>query len=352
VTTIQLLKRFFSSIHVLVLLGLLVFAFLPLTFAPTLPLQVWVKQLCLCICWVGVFYLTLQVLIPKLLYRSKSALFAVVVFIIICFLVFLNNELDRIIDLPHILEKLNPSRPPDPSFSAVGDLGTMIITMIIIGIAIIFSVTKKVQADQLKEQTLENQKISTELSFLKSQINPHFFFNVLHTIYGLTDLDSAKAKDSIYTLSHMMRYVLYETKNDSTTLEKELQFIENYNKLMQLRLPDTVQIIFDRPPEVHNVEIAPMLFLPFVENAYKHGISTVYPSYIYIGVSQAAKTLVIEVRNSNFSEKTSDMEESNGIGLVNTQRRLNLLYPGKHKLSVKDIKEISEFIVQLKLFLE
>ena len=121
---------------------------------------------------------------------------------------------------------------------------------------------------------------------------------------------------------------------------------------MQLRLPDTVQIIFDRPPEVHNVEIAPMLFLPFVENAYKHGISTVYPSYIYIGVSQAAKTLVIEVRNSNFSEKTSDMEESNGIGLVNTQRRLNLLYPGKHKLSVKDIKEISEFIVQLKLFLE
>jgi LytS/YehU family sensor histidine kinase len=249
------------------------------------------------------------------------------------------------------MQKYSPKHEDYTHYSPVGDLSIMIITMIIIGIAIIIAVTKKVQSDQLKEKSLENQRISTELSFLKSQINPHFFFNVLNTIYGLTERDTEKAKDSIYTLSHMMRYVLYDTKNDVTTLEKELLFIENYCKLMQLRLPEHVQVIFEKPAHIQNVEIAPMLLLPFVENAFKHGVSTVYPSYIYIGVLQLGKNLFIEVRNSNFAEKAGEMEESNGIGLNNTQRRLNLLYPGRHELKVDDNKTTKEFTVELKLLL-
>lgn len=346
------MKSFFSSVHLLVLLGLLTFIFFPLALIPNLPAQFFVKQFCMYLTWVGVFYFVLLVLIPKFLYRNKSAVFAIIVFAIICFVVLLNNQLDRLVDLGGIFEKISPHNGSYHNYNPVSDLSAMVITMIIIGAANLISVTRKIQADRLREQALENQKISTELSFLKSQINPHFFFNVLHTIYGLTEMDSAKAKDSIYTLSHMMRYVLFETKNDITTIEKELMFIANYNKLMQLRLPESVQIIFDRPTAIKDVEIAPMLFLPFLENAFKHGISSVYPSFIYIGVSQTEQTLSIEVRNSNFSKGVDDMQESNGIGLINTQRRLNLLYPERHQLKIQDLKETNEFIVQLKLFLE
>jgi sensor histidine kinase YesM len=352
VKAIPIMKRFFSSVHLLVLLGLLTFTFLPLTLIPHLPAQFLVKQLCMYLTWVGVFYLVLLVLIPNFLYLNKSTVFAIIVFAIICLVVLLNNLLDRLIDLGGIFAKISPHQGSYPNYNPTSDLSAMVITMIIVGVANIISVTRKIQADRLWEQELENQKISTELSFLKSQINPHFFFNVLHTIYGLTEMDSAKAKDSIYTLSRMMRYVLFETKNDITTLEKELMFIENYNKLMQLRLPESVQIIFDRPSAIQDVEIAPMLFLPFVENAFKHGVSSVYPSFIYIGVSQTKQCLSIEVRNSNFSKSADDMNESNDIGLINTIRRLNLLYHGKHHLKIQDLKETNEFIVQLKLFLE
>jgi len=325
---------------------LMVFTFLPMTFIAGLPIQFWIKQICMYVFWIGVFYLTLLVLAPKLLYKSRGLIFGICAFAIICFSYALNNWLEQLINLPAIMQKyvLN-------GYSQVGNLSVAVITAIIIGIAIINAVTRKIQSDQLREKALENQKISTELSFLKSQINPHFFFNVLHTIYGLTELDPAKAKDSIYTLSHMMRYVLYDTKSDVTTLEKELLFIDNYIKLMQLRISNDVQVIFDKPANFQNTEIAPMLFLPLVENAFKHGISTVHPSFIYIGVSRQENTLFIEVRNSNFDEKAADMEESNGIGLVNTQRRLNLLYPGKHTLNIQDLKETEEFIVQLRIFL-
>lgn len=146
-----------------------------------------------------------------------------------------------------------------------------------------------------------------------------------------------------------MRYVLYETRNDFTTLKKEVTFIEDYIKLMQLRLTEHVQVIFEKPPHLNNVQLAPMLLLPFVENAFKHGISTIHPSYIYISINQNDRFLQIEIRNSVFAEKTGHLEESNGIGLINTQRRLNLLYPMKHELITECDKHTNEFLVKLKL---
>jgi len=155
------------------------------------------------------------------------------------------------------------------------------------------------------------------------------------------------SKDAVYTLSHMMRYVIYETKNDLTDLEKEIKFIEDYIKLMKLRLSDDVQIIFEKQVNLKNHEIAPMLFLPFVENAFKHGISGVHPSYIYVEISQSADELKLEIRNSLFEEQTAQLEDSNGIGIVNTKRRLDLLYPGRYTLSVDRDSNIREFIVNL-----
>jgi LytS/YehU family sensor histidine kinase len=132
-------------------------------------------------------------------------------------------------------------------------------------------------------------------------------------------------------------------------LHKEVAFVEDYLKLMELRLTDKVQVIFDKPLVLHDVEVAPMLFLPFIENAFKHGISSVHPSYIYIGIAQSADSLKIEVRNSLYEDQPGNKEDSNGIGLVNTRRRLDLIYPDKYELTTFPDESQKEFQVVLKL---
>jgi LytS/YehU family sensor histidine kinase len=268
-------------------------------------------------------------------------------------MVLLNRLISALLNLPVMMEKIFAKQRAHINFQndPVVDFSIIIITLVVFGVGIIIAVVQKIQQDQLKVQNSEKEKISSELAFLKAQINPHFFFNILHTIHALTETDTRSAGDSIYTLSHMMRYVLYDTKNDETTLEKEVNFVEDYIKLMQLRLTDQVQIIFDKPNNLRNVKVVPMLFLPFIENAFKHGISSIHPSYIYIGIKQIGRTLNIEVRNSIFIEKAENLEESNGIGLINTQRRLDLIYPGKHQLKVESSQVANEFTVQLNLTL-
>jgi len=254
-------------------------------------------------------------------------------------------------DLPGLIRRYAPKGPADGRNTPVGDLSIMIITMIVIGIAIIISVTRKVQEDQLKKKALENDRIAGELAVLRSQINPHFFFNVLHTIYGLTEIDTDRAREAIYTLSHMMRYVLYETRQQVTTLEKELNLIDSYRQLMQLRLPEHVTVIFNRPEGPVNVPLSPMLLLPFVENAFKHGISTVQPSHIYISAQLCRESLRFEVRNTLFPETSKETDEGSGIGLANTRRRLDLIYPNKYQLTVKENRELQEFRIELQISL-
>lgn len=345
------MRSLIFSVHFAVLLGLLVFTCIPLTITSSLPVQIWAKQLTLYAALVGIFYLHLWVLVPRLLYNNRGGIFALLVFLICIAAPLLNHQADKLINLPGLLRRFAPKGPVDDRYTPVGDLSIMIITMIIIGIAIIISVTRKVQADLLKEKSLENDRITSELAALRSQINPHFFFNVLHTIYGLTEIDTDKAREAIYTLSHMMRYVLYETRQPSTTLEKELSLIDSYRQLMQLRLPQHVTVVFNRPEDPLNIPISPMLLLPFVENAFKHGISTIQPSHIYISAQLCLGMLRFEVRNTLFEAPANETDEGSGIGLTNTRRRLDLIYPGKYKLTVKEDSELQEFRTELQIAL-
>ncbi|WPQ60525.1 histidine kinase [Chitinophaga sancti] len=334
------IQKIFLSAHFMVLLGLVVFTFLPFyTLSHTFPIEVWLKQFSLFLYWTGAYFLVIKVLLPKLLYRNKGTLFALVLLAVLFGVSILNNRIDNAIRFTEVVEKNLPASNAGNT-SPTGDMGAVLMTILVCGIGVIIVITQKIQQDQL-------QKIGSELAFLKTQINPHFFFNVLHTIYGLTGQDTAKAKDSIYTLSHMMRYVLYNSEN--TTLEKELEFVESYNKLMRLRVPPDVQIIFEKPAFIEDVPIAPMIILPFIENAYKHGISSIYPSFIYMSVTHTHNQIAIEIRNSSFGSGGGELEESNGIGLTNTRRRLNLLYPGRHTLIVDDNKANKEFSIHLKL---
>lgn len=334
----------------LLFFGLLIVQSMPLYLNISFPMEFWLKQIFMYTVWIAVFYLTYKIAVPNLLFQGRNGFF----FIAICFLLiavlFISNTFNTLLDLDLILRKHFKVSEKDNFHSGlISNLSEIIITLLMVGGSTVISVAKKLQTENQMRQNLEKEKVISELSFLKSQINPHFFFNILNSIYALAGPENQPAREAIYTLSHMMRYVLYETKNNLTTLSKEIGFVEDYLKLMELRITDKVQVIFEKPTIIKDVEVAPMLFLPFIENAYKHGISGIYPSYIYIGIKKSEKFIQIEVRNSIFENQTISKEESNGIGLINTRRRLDLIYPGKYELTTNEDPLQKEYGVILKL---
>ncbi|MXV53146.1 sensor histidine kinase [Pedobacter sp. HMF7647] len=344
------LKRSFFSIHFYIVAGLIALMLFPLTWPISLPNEFWVKQVLIHVLWGGLFYLNLLVLAPKLLYKNKVLSFLVILIAILVLVVYLNHWLDDLTGSKRaVMRTFNKKESDNHGFD---NLWTLLSALVMLGISSIVAISRKIELDQIAFQATERDRVNTELSLLKAQINPHFFFNILHTIYALADTNPAASKDAIYTLSHMMRYVIYETKNDLTDLEKEFKFIEDYINLMRLRLTENVQIIYEKQEGMQNYEIAPMLFLPFIENAFKHGVSSVHPSYIYIDISQSANQLKLEVKNSLFEEKSRYLEESNGIGVMNTRRRLDLLYPGKYTLEVYREPGINDYTVILTLLLK
>lgn len=338
------------SVHYFIIAALLVLIFFPLTWPIRLPVEFWIKQALINLMWAGLFYANYFVFTPRLLYNHRTGTFVLLVIATLFATVFMNHWLDSFLGVSEAMEKIFGPRmhksmeKQDHSATYI----TIIMAMVIYGVSTVIAMSKKMQSDQLAFEATEKDKINSELSFLKSQINPHFFFNTLHTIYALTESNTGAAKDAIYTLSHMMRYVIYDTKNDLTSLENEVKFVEDYIKLMKLRLSGEVQVIFEKQANMKNYEVAPMLLLPFIENAFKHGISSLHPSYVYIDIRQLDNTVKIEIKNSTF-EAREHLEESNGIGLMNTKRRLDLLYLGKHTLLVHNDAATKEYTVTLSL---
>ncbi|OOQ57307.1 sensor histidine kinase [Mucilaginibacter pedocola] len=344
------IKKLLFSAQFYIIVGLIALTLFPLAWPIKLPPEFWAKQVLVNLMWAALFYLNLLFLAPNFLYKNRVLPFLLLLIAVVVGVVYLNNWLDEVTGVRKALIKLFNKKSDESNKH--DNYWTIISALIVLGISSIIAISKKIRLDQEAIRATEKDKITNELSFLKSQINPHFFFNILHTIYALADSNVAGAKDAIYTLSHMMRYVIYETKNDLTNLEKEIKFIEDYIKLMKLRLSDDVQIIFEKPEHLRNHDIAPMIFLPFVENAFKHGISSVHPSYIFIEISQTANTLILEIKNSLFNEKAQYLEESNGIGVANTKRRLDLLYPGRYSLDINSDAVTKDYTVSLTLNLK
>lgn len=344
---LPVLKKVFLSVHFYIVAGLVIYTLFPLTWPFRLPHEFWVKRISMHLIWAGLFYFNLLILTPRLIFKNRAMLFIGACLALVMAMVYINGILDDLTGANAAFAKLFNRKPGGTSTHDF--YWTMMTAMVLLGISTIIAFYKKLKAHQAVIEATERDKLNTELSLLKAQINPHFFFNTLHTIYGLSDTNPPASKDAIYTLSHMMRYVIYDTKNDRTTLEKELKFIEDYIKLMRLRLSEDVQIIYEKQDGIKNHEVAPMLFLPFVENAFKHGISLVNPSYIYIDISQSGNEFKVEVKNSFFKGKAQFLEESNGIGIANTKRRLDLLYRERYTLEVHDDEGIQEYTVILKL---
>ncbi|MCX6268320.1 MAG: histidine kinase [Bacteroidetes bacterium] len=192
---------------------------------------------------------------------------------------------------------------------------------------------------------LEKENVSNQLALLKTQVSPHFFMNTLNNIHALVDVNTEEAKEAIIKLSKLMRYLLYETENEQTTLNKEVEFLESYINLMKLRFSEKVRITFTRPGSIPDTSIPPFLFVSFIENAFKHGISYTNESFITIDLILGKKRLLFEVKNSK-TEK-SHMSEFSGLGIENTRKRLTLIYGDTYHLDIIDNEEL--FTVNLSI---
>jgi hypothetical protein len=329
----------------------------PISWNIPLPTQFWVMQGIIFIAFVGLFYLNANVLVPNFLFKNRIWLFIFLALATGVAVFFLLNTAGSWLNLPELMHKaIHANRAPEIRSRGRGDgynMGHFFFTsgmiLLILFISTSVAAVQKWQQESKARQDLESAKITSELSFLKAQINPHFFFNTLNNIYSLTMFNVASAQEALHTLSRMMRYVLYETESGKTLLSKELAFVQDYIDLMKLRLTDKVKVTFEQPVSLADVPIAPMLLLPFIENAFKYGVSTDEPSEIYICVKQQAKHLDIEVRNTLFTQKRVTLEDSNGIGLVNTRRRLDLLYPNNYTLTIMDKSPDNQYVVYLAL---
>jgi LytS/YehU family sensor histidine kinase len=271
-------------------------------------------------------YINLYFLMPRLLYKKQLVGYIFAVFSLISLVSFLNNEL------------LHGVFQTERMFFARFSTLTFFI-LFTLGIKIFRNDWAKNQRINELER-IQNQQ---ELQLLKSQINPHFLFNTLNSLYALTLTDSQKAAEVTLKLSDLMRYMFTTAQNPSVSLEQEVNYITNYIRLEQLRLNKEAVIIFHKKGDFTTKNIVPMLFLPFVENAFKHGVETQTQNiYVEIDLALQENDLFFQMKNSkpilNQADKTS-------VGLINIQKRLQLLYPEKYELTIKD--ERKTFLIKL-----
>lgn len=186
---------------------------------------------------------------------------------------------------------------------------------------------------------LKNEKKKTELLHLKSQINPHFFFNMLNNLYGWVEKDSKKAQELILKLSDMMRYSVYDGQKEKVTLEEEVAYIQNYIELHEMRYHKQIDIKFDVDLQESGYTIMPLLFIILVENAFKHGVEELREgAFVTIKISDGNGNIYFEITNNFDDSQKSDT--STGIGLKNLRRRLEIQYPKKHELSFNESNNI------------
>lgn len=281
-----------------------------------------------------VVYLNLYVFIPKLLLKNKIGAYAILTFISVGCISIITNFLYPI---------------EDPVFIDISTsfASTFTTTLTLMGTAVGIKLFKYYLKNQRKISDLENASLEAELENLKNQVNPHFLFNALNGIYVNARKKKESVPESILQLSDLMRYQLYDCTEEQVALTKEIDYIHNFIEMDKLRKSNT-DIQFDVIGEASGKLVSPFLFMPFVENALKHGANLENESFVRIELYIKESQLEFKVENSKPEKALQQLD--GGIGLPNVKRRLALLYPNRHKLSINDRTNI--FTVNLNLQLD
>jgi two-component system, LytTR family, sensor kinase len=304
------------------------------------------------------YYFNTYVLIPKLLINKKWGWYILSIAACLAAFLFLPKEIANFLVEPEFIRQNNEFvRNPDfkgvPKLTRaprrarpIADPYNTVLFLLVFAFGTCISVTQRwLKTEQTRKET-ENEKLNTELSFLKSQVNPHFFFNTLNNIYSLAVVRSEKTAPAVMKLSSIMRYILTETERDLVPLRNEVDFIHNFIELQQVRLTDKVKLQFSATGDIETMLIAPLIFIPFVENAFKYGVSTKEHSSIEITIDTKDNQILFFASNNIVASENSLMENT-GIGINNVKRRLELMYPERHKLT--NTIENKTYIVKLEI---
>lgn len=307
----------------------------------TLPFKL-IKEFVNVLFFATIVYINLYLLIPSFLKVKKYLLysFALLLFVVLItpvktmmyYLIFTGNHV--------FTERLIENQP------------YIFISNLFFGFgSTIFQILSDWRESEDEKKELELQNTQTELNFLKSQINPHFLFNTLNNIYALTLIKSDSAPATVIKLSEIMRYMLYECNEEKVSLDKEIQFIKNYYELEKLRLKSNSEIVLNIEGDAAGYKIAPLILNPFIENAFKHGISSnVNSSYVHISMEIENQQLKFEIENNIAKVKRDQLgKKSGGIGLKNVKRRLEIIYPKEHELSINENENVFQVKLKLKL---
>jgi len=279
---------------------------------------------------ISLFYLNYLVYIPKFLDKKKYAAYAIVILITLIFWG-LGKYGIGLLFKPYVLIRMHETIGFWQYF-----VGTIFTSLMFIFLSTVLKFTTDWFLNERIQRNLENQRLSAELSFLKSQINPHFLFNSLNSIYSLAYQRSETTPDAILKLSEIMRYMLYECNDNEVSLEKELQYLQNYIELQKIRFGKKAYIDFKINGKVDGQQIVPLLLIAFIENAFKHGVANDPGSAIRLLIEVDESHLYFFIQNRKHNNNKDNL---GGIGLINVKRRLDLLYPNRYKLDIIDGKE-------------
>ena len=317
-----------------------------------------------------IFILNTLFLVPKFLFQKKYRSYIAITLLGILLIIWATIAIEMFVIPPQPLAmppmelgpgmppmELGPGMPPPMGYTPVTApeskslfmifVDKLILTILVVGVGTAFKLVSQWLGEESKRKDLEKEQLKTELAMLRHQVSPHFFMNTLNNIHALIDINAEDAKNTIIQLSVMMRYLLYDTAHGQTTLKKEIAFIESYISLMKLRFPENVTITLEVPEDIRDIEIPPMLFISFVENAFKHGVSYQAESFVLFKIEQNDSKLNCSIRNSKFKSKESDERSYSGIGLTNIKKSLELLFKNEYILDIHE-SEI-EYEVQLSI---
>jgi len=324
----------------------------------------WIRLSSFCI----IFLLNVYVLVPKILFKKKYLLYIGLTVLTLLCIVGLSISMQLYLTPPEPISmpkmELGPGMPPmelgskmpaplgyraptpvEPKSIFMIIIDSLIIAFLVVAAGTTIKLLSQWLNEENRRKDIEKEQLKTELALLRHQVSPHFFMNTLNNIHALIDINTDTAKDAVIRLSTLMRYLLYDTAQGQTSLRKEMEFIESYITLMQLRFSKKVKISFEIPQNIPDIQIPPMLFISFIENAFKHGVSYQAESFVIFKLEMADNQINCFIKNSKHNNKEKFDKSYSGIGLTNIRKSLELLFQNNYTLDIQDNEK--EFEVQL-----
>jgi hypothetical protein len=338
-------KPFTIAIHALIWISLLIIPYASTdqvfnSFDPAYDAKYLFLSVALSTVLIAIFYFNYLFLIPAYLLTKKYWRYFSFLLLAITAVFLLFGTLLFFSDFnPEMLAKTSP--PLEKIIPVI------IVNAILLWLLSIVSSILWTTYNRLKQT--ETEKLTAQIASLKSQINPHFLFNTLNNIYATAIDTSPRAADMVDKLSEMMRYTMKDTQQDVVLLEDEINYVNNFIELQKMRLDRSVKLEYDGLKHIPALQIAPMLLIPFIENAFKHGVNSEQKSHIKIGIEMNKTELQLSVVNNKVNVQ-KDIADRSGLGIENTRHRLTLIYPSNHLLVIHDTEK--EFSVSLHINLQ